>query len=122
MIFRTPFAIAIAVTSVFGLMTTDAVAGPVVHRNRDQARRANHWTAQQRYVGHNAVGYAQYSNWGSWNGCRAPWTFCWGYHARAAVPVVRYPGYLYAPRIGIVDEACNLPTSACPNEQRDVNY
>ena len=82
MIFRTPFAIAIAVTSVFGLMTTDAVAGPVVHRNRDQARRANHWTAQQRYVGHNAVRYAQHSNWGSWNGCRGPWTFCGLSHAR----------------------------------------
>jgi hypothetical protein len=32
----------------------------------------------------------------------------------------RGPGYLYAPGRGIVDEACNLPTSACPNEMRDV--
>jgi hypothetical protein len=29
-------------------------------------------------------------------------------------------GYIYAPGRGIVDEACNLPTSACPNDQRDV--
>jgi hypothetical protein len=26
-----------------------------------------------------------------------------------------------APGKGIVDRACNLPTSACPNEMRDVN-
>jgi len=30
--------------------------------------------------------------------------------------------YIYAPKRGILDEACNLPTSACPNEQRDVGY
>ena len=36
------------------------------------------------------------------------------------VPVYRWPGYIYVPRVGIVDEACNLPTSACPNEMRDV--
>ena len=30
------------------------------------------------------------------------------------------PGYIYLPKKGIVDEACNLPTSACPNEMRDV--
>jgi hypothetical protein len=32
------------------------------------------------------------------------------------------PGYVYVPSKGIVDEACNLPTGACPNEMRDVNY
>jgi hypothetical protein len=26
----------------------------------------------------------------------------------------------HAPGKGIVDETCNLPTSACPNEQRDI--
>jgi hypothetical protein len=32
----------------------------------------------------------------------------------------RGSGYFYMPRRGIVDEACNLPTSACPNALRDV--
>ncbi len=36
------------------------------------------------------------------------------------LPVLREPGYLYVPRVGIIDEACNLPTSACPNDMRDV--
>ena len=29
--------------------------------------------------------------------------------------------YTLVPGRGIVDEACNLPTSACPNSQRNVN-
>lgn len=31
------------------------------------------------------------------------------------------PGYTFVPGRGIVDEACNLPTSACPNSQRNGN-
>lgn len=42
------------------------------------------------------------------------------YAAPPAIPVYRWPGYTYVPRQGIVDEACNLPTSACPNEMRDI--
>jgi hypothetical protein len=30
------------------------------------------------------------------------------------------PGYVFLPGAGILDEACDLPTSACPNEYRDV--
>jgi hypothetical protein len=29
------------------------------------------------------------------------------------------PQYTYVPGRGVIDEACNLPTSACPNTQRD---
>jgi hypothetical protein len=42
------------------------------------------------------------------------------YATPPGVPVYRWPGYTYVPRQGIVDEACNLPTSACPNEMRDI--
>jgi hypothetical protein len=42
------------------------------------------------------------------------------YVGRPGFPVYRWPGYTYVPRVGIVDEACNLPTSACPNEMRDI--
>jgi len=37
-------------------------------------------------------------------------------------PMLRGPGYYFVPGLGIVGEACNLPTSACPNEMRDVNF
>lgn len=29
-------------------------------------------------------------------------------------------GYLYVPGRGILGESCNLPTSACPNSDRDI--
>jgi len=35
-------------------------------------------------------------------------------------PVYHGPGYVFVPGKGIIDEACDLPTSACPNDQRDV--
>jgi hypothetical protein len=38
------------------------------------------------------------------------------------VSVFRGPGYVFVPGKGIIGEACNLPTSACPNEMRDVNF
>ena len=33
---------------------------------------------------------------------------------------IRMPGYTFVPGVGILGEACNLPTSACTNEYRDV--
>ena len=42
------------------------------------------------------------------------------YSVRPQVPVFRGPGYVYVPGKGIVGEACNLPTSACPNEMREI--
>ncbi len=51
------------------------------------------------------------------------------YAPRGCGPVYAYPprtyvyhgpGYTFVPHRGIIDEACNLPTSACPNEMRDV--
>jgi hypothetical protein len=41
----------------------------------------------------------------------------------AGIPpgVIAEPGgYLYWPGHGILGEACNLPTSACPNSERDI--
>jgi hypothetical protein len=32
------------------------------------------------------------------------------------------PGYVFVPGTGYVDKACNLPSSGCWNEERDVNY
>ncbi|HXX03804.1 MAG TPA: hypothetical protein VEJ37_05670 [Xanthobacteraceae bacterium] len=40
----------------------------------------------------------------------------------AAIPpgAIVMPGYVYMPGRGILDEACNLPTSACSNLYRDT--
>jgi hypothetical protein len=33
---------------------------------------------------------------------------------------VRGPGYTFVPGVGILGESCDLPTSACSNEYRDI--
>ena len=33
---------------------------------------------------------------------------------------IRMPGYIFVPGVGILDKSCDLPTSSCPNEYRDV--
>ena len=30
------------------------------------------------------------------------------------------PGYVFVPEHGILGESCDMPTSACPNELRDI--
>ncbi len=66
---------------------------------------SSHWRYARPGIVHRAPAYATY-----------------GGPAYYGPPAYAYrgPGYIYAPRRGIVDEACNLPTSACPNEMRDV--
>lgn len=40
---------------------------------------------------------------------------------RAVPPnAIRMPGYTFVPGIGILGESCDMPTSACTNEYRDV--
>lgn len=42
------------------------------------------------------------------------------YAVAAAPNAIRMPGYVFVPGRGILGEACNLPTSTCPNSERDV--
>ncbi len=66
---------------------------------------SSHWRYARPGTVYRAPAYGTYSGPGSYG---PP---AYAYHG---------PGYIYAPGRGIVDEACNLPTSACPNEMRDV--
>jgi len=52
-----------------------------------------------------------------WFGRRNPATY--GY---ANIPPNAFIGrnYVFVPGVGILGESCDLPTSACPNEYRDV--
>lgn len=51
----------------------------------------------------------------------------YGYYTRhgqyvpgAGDRLISGPGYVFVPGRGILDEACNLPSSTCPNEYRDI--
>jgi len=59
-----------------------------------------------------------------WDGGRQPERLPGGpeYGFLSHVPpnAIRMPGYTYVPGVGILGASCDLPTSACPNEYRDV--
>jgi len=44
----------------------------------------------------------------------------YGFLKRVPPHAIRMPGYTYVPGVGILGESCDLPSSACPNEYRDV--
>lgn len=107
--------LATAAAIAVGLSANYAMAHPVGDAKKPAAHRQTPSAAHERnrIVHHRATaprlvrGTAAY---------RAP-PF---YAAPPGAPVYRRPGNAYVPGKGIVDEACNLPTSACPNELRDI--
>ena len=44
----------------------------------------------------------------------------YGFLDRVPPNAMRMPGYTFVPGVGILGESCDLPTSACTNEYRDV--
>ena len=44
----------------------------------------------------------------------------YGFLTHVPPNAIRTPGYTFVPGVGILGESCDLPTSACPNEYRDV--
>ncbi len=44
----------------------------------------------------------------------------YGFLRQVPPNAIRGPGYTFVPGVGILGESCDLPTSACTNEYRDV--
>jgi hypothetical protein len=91
--------VAPALILTLGLLTTSAVASTIAHdgRERHAGRAHPHTTLRQthrRVTPH--AGYAA--------GAHAPSDF----------------GYVFVPGHGLLGEDCNMPTSTCPNELRDI--
>lgn len=104
---------AAALVIALGFIATDAVARAPLHHGKDRMLRSAEHSAMRhrRYMAHRefvpVFGDARASG-------AAP---VFGYREPA---FIQMPGYIYAPGRGILDEGCNLPTSACPNTERDV--
>jgi hypothetical protein len=99
------FAVAAAIVGS-GAMATEATAGWSDGQGQDAHAAAysmpqqRHWHVARRSFTRDFGGY-------------------YGYAVRPRASALRGPGYIYVP--GIVDGACNLPTSPCSNEFRNVN-
>jgi hypothetical protein len=44
----------------------------------------------------------------------------YGFLPRVPPDAVRMPGYTFVPGVGILGASCDLPTSACSNQYRDI--
>jgi len=91
----------------FSVLAAQAFALPADDLRHHQWKR--HTTQPSHFFGqrdHFPRPYAEYTGWS-----RSP-QGGWVYFGSS---------YTFVPHRGIIDEACNLPTSACPNSQRDVN-
>jgi hypothetical protein len=51
---------------------------------------------------------------------RLPYRPEYGFLRSVPPNAIRGPGYTFVPGVGILGESCDLPTSACTNEYRDV--
>jgi hypothetical protein len=54
------------------------------------------------------------------DGERLPYAPEYGFLSRVPPDAIRMPGYTFVPGVGILGASCDLPTSACTNEYRDV--
>jgi hypothetical protein len=102
------FATAPAAILALGFMTTDVMAGSSA---RDGTHRLAGEAAQAAHRAH--ATHRQFVRGRDGGGSH-----------HGAVPQIvttgRGSGYFYRPGRGIVDDACNLPTSGCPDQLRDV--
>jgi hypothetical protein len=59
---------------------------------------------------------------GPWfaHGATLPYAPEYGFLRRIPPNAIVGPGYTFVPGVGILGESCDLPTSACTNEYRDV--
>ena len=44
----------------------------------------------------------------------------YGFLSHIPANAIRMPGYTYVPGVGILGASCDLPTSACSNQYRDI--
>ncbi len=44
----------------------------------------------------------------------------YGFLPRIPANAIRMPGYIFVPGVGILGASCDLPTSACSNQYRDI--
>lgn len=44
----------------------------------------------------------------------------YGFLSHVPANAIRMPGYIYVPGAGILGASCDLPTSACSNQYRDI--
>ena len=102
--------LAVALIAVASIGAQSAVAANVRH--------AHHTYVSHAYARH---AYASYRH-GPWyaRGATRPYGPEYGFLRKLPPNAMIGPRYTFVPGVGILGESCDLPTSACTNEYRDV--
>ena len=79
---------------------------------------AGHGYAARAYASRTYTGHAR----GPWlaRGATLPYGPEYGFLRKLPPNAIVGPGYTFVPGVGILGASCDLPTSACTNEYRDV--
>jgi hypothetical protein len=96
-----------------GLLPAGLIAAAAVLIAAQSAAAANAHRIRHTYPGHHRTWYA--------NRATLPYGPEYGFLRRVPPNAVGGPGYTFVPGVGILGESCDLPTSACTNEYRDIH-
>jgi len=100
---------------IASLLVASSASGPAAASQDRHARRAHGVAATHHgnFGGYRPL-YGYYTRHGHY-------TRHGQYVPGAGDRLIYGPGYVFVPGRGILDEACNLPSSTCTNEYRDVH-
>ena len=106
-----------------GLLAVSLIAAATVSVGTHAAAAANvrhmrHTYPSHAYTSHAYAGHRH----GPWSARDAtlPYGPEYGFLRRVPPNAIVGPGYTFVPGVGILGASCDLPTSACTNEYRDV--
>jgi hypothetical protein len=64
---------------------------------------------------------SHHRTWLARGGATLPYALEYGFLRHVPPNAIGGPGYTFVPGVGILGESCDLPSSACTNEYRDVH-
>ena len=104
-----------------GLLAVGLIAAASIGVHSAAAANVRH--TRHAYVSHTYANHAYASHrHGPWfaRGATLPYGPEYGFLRHVPPNAIVGPGYTFAPGVGILGASCDLPTSACTNEYRDV--
>ena len=101
-----------------GLLAVSLIAAAIVPVGTHAAAAANVRNTRHTYTSH---AYTSHRH-GPWyaRGATLPYGPEYGFLRKLPPNAIVGPGYTFVPGVGILGASCDLPTSACTNEYRDV--
>ena len=106
-----------------GLLAVSLIAAATVSVGIHVAAAANVRHTRHAYPSHAYTNHAYASHrHGPWyaRGATLPYGPEYGFLRKLPPNAIVGPGYTFVPGVGILGASCDLPTSACTNEYRDV--